>query len=155
MGIPLNIDWQQILLHLFNFVILVGGLYFLLYEPVKRFMHERVEYYAKQEEHANQELEQAQAANAAYQKKIEQVDAEILEQKSQAMKEAIAQAEKMVLEAKEEKERILAEAKAAGEKEKRKVIDQSREEIVNLAMEATEKLLKERQGAAKATDREA
>ena len=25
MNIPLNIDWQQILLHFFNFSILVGG----------------------------------------------------------------------------------------------------------------------------------
>lgn len=31
MNIPLNIDWQQILLHLFNFAILAGGLYLLLY----------------------------------------------------------------------------------------------------------------------------
>ena len=29
MNIPLNIDWQQILLHLLNFVILAGGLYLL------------------------------------------------------------------------------------------------------------------------------
>lgn len=38
MNIPLNIDWQQILLHFFNFSILVGGLYLLLFKPVKRFM---------------------------------------------------------------------------------------------------------------------
>ena len=31
MNIPLNIDWQQILLHLLNFAILAGGLYLLLY----------------------------------------------------------------------------------------------------------------------------
>ena len=30
MGVPLNIDWQQILLHAFNLVILAGGLYLLL-----------------------------------------------------------------------------------------------------------------------------
>ena len=35
MNIPLNIDWQQILLHFFNFSILVGGLYLLLFKPVK------------------------------------------------------------------------------------------------------------------------
>ena len=38
MGIPLNVDWQQILLHLFNFIILFGGLWLLLYKPVKNFM---------------------------------------------------------------------------------------------------------------------
>ncbi len=40
MGIPLNIDWQQILLHIFNLLILVGGLYLLLYKPVKDFYGE-------------------------------------------------------------------------------------------------------------------
>ena len=35
-NIPLNVDWQQILLHWMNFVILTGGLYFLLYKPVKQ-----------------------------------------------------------------------------------------------------------------------
>ena len=46
MGVPLNIDWQQILLHLFNFLILFGGLYLLLYRPVKAFMDKRTAYYA-------------------------------------------------------------------------------------------------------------
>ena len=41
MNIPLNIDWQQILLHLLNFVILAGGLYLLLYKPVKTVMEKR------------------------------------------------------------------------------------------------------------------
>ena len=38
---PLNIDWQQILLHLLNFLILATGLTLLLYKPVKRFMKKR------------------------------------------------------------------------------------------------------------------
>ena len=45
MGLPLNIDWQQILLHLFNFLILAGGLYLLLYKPVKQFMDKREQTY--------------------------------------------------------------------------------------------------------------
>ena len=47
MSIPLNIDWQQILLHLFNFAILAGGLYLLLYKPVKQFMEQREADYRK------------------------------------------------------------------------------------------------------------
>lgn len=49
MNIPLNIDWQQILLHLLNFVILAGGLYLLLYKPVKTFMEKRQQYYQEQD----------------------------------------------------------------------------------------------------------
>ena len=49
MNIPLNIDWQQILLYLFNFSILVGGLYLLLFKPVKNFMDKRAKHYQDME----------------------------------------------------------------------------------------------------------
>ena len=49
MNIPLNIDWQQILLHFFNFSILVGGLYLLLFKPVKNFMDKRAKHYQDME----------------------------------------------------------------------------------------------------------
>lgn len=45
MNIPLNIDWQQILLHMLNFTILALGLFLVLYNPVKKFMQKRKEYY--------------------------------------------------------------------------------------------------------------
>ena len=40
---PLNIDWQQILLHALNLSLLVGGLYALLFKPVKRYLDARSE----------------------------------------------------------------------------------------------------------------
>ena len=61
MNIPLNIDWQQIILHLLNFAILAGGLYFLLYRPVRKFMDQREEHYRQMETEAQQRLDQAKA----------------------------------------------------------------------------------------------
>ena len=55
-GVPLNIDWQQILLHLFNFTILFGALYILLYKPVKNFMDGREAHYADMDSKATQAL---------------------------------------------------------------------------------------------------
>ena len=46
-AVPLNIDWQQILLHLLNFVILFAGLYLLLYKPIKAFIQKRKAHYEK------------------------------------------------------------------------------------------------------------
>ena len=46
MNIPLNIDIQQILLHLINFAILFIILYLVLYRPVKKFLAKREQYYA-------------------------------------------------------------------------------------------------------------
>ena len=56
MEIPLNVDWQQILLHLFNFIILFGGLWLLLYKPVKNFMAKREAYYKDMDKAAAEKL---------------------------------------------------------------------------------------------------
>ena len=60
MNIPLNIDWQQILLHLLNFAILAGGLYLLLFKPVKAFMEKRESYYQNMDSEAKQKLQDAE-----------------------------------------------------------------------------------------------
>ena len=68
-GVPLNIDWQQILLHLFNFTILFGALYILLYKPVKNFMDGREAHYADMDSKANQALADAESSKASYEEK--------------------------------------------------------------------------------------
>lgn len=88
MNIPLNIDWQQILLHLMNFVILAGGLYFLLYKPVKAFMDKRAAYYQEQADQA------AQTTQAMAERSREK----IVRQAGQDVKDLAAEAtEKLVL----------------------------------------------------------
>ena len=59
MSVPLNINLQQILLHLLNFVILFAVLYFFLYDPVKKFMDNRIQYYQDIDEQAKQNLQEA------------------------------------------------------------------------------------------------
>ena len=75
MGVPLNIDWQQILLHLLNFVILAGGLYLLLYQPVKAFMEKRQSFYREQDAQAAKLLADAKQAAAEAQRKMKDADA--------------------------------------------------------------------------------
>ena len=57
---PLNIDPQQILLHWMNLAILIGGLYFLLYKPVKQFMEKREAHYKDLDAQAAEKLAQAE-----------------------------------------------------------------------------------------------
>ena len=78
MNIPLNIDWQQILLHLLNFVILAGGLYLLLYKPVKTFMEKRQQYYQEQDAKAAKTL--ADAEKTATEKLVLQSDGDAFDQ---------------------------------------------------------------------------
>ena len=141
MNIPLNVDWQQILLHLFNFAILAGGLYFLLYKPVKNFMDQRIAYYAGMEKEAADKIEQAKAQEQEYQKRLESADLEINRKKEQAAKDAEKIAATILDDANKQKEHILAEAQKAAAHEKEKMIQDAKEEIVGLAMAATVKML--------------
>lgn len=79
MNIPLNIDWQQILLHLLNFSVLTLGLYLLLYKPVRDFMEERVEHYRKQGNEAQEKLNQAEDLKISYRKRLDSIETEIEE----------------------------------------------------------------------------
>lgn len=87
MSIPLNIDYQQILLHLFNFSILAGGLYLLLYRPVKQFMERREAYYEDIHRQAQEDRDQAEQLKAAYQEKLAQADADIAQHRAEAERE--------------------------------------------------------------------
>lgn len=150
MGVPLNIDWQQILLHLFNFVILAGGLYFLLYKPVKSFMDKRTAYFASLEADAKAKEENARKLEAEYREKLSDADAEILKQRAAAQAAAEKEAGAILAEAKKQKEKILADARDAGKREKDKMIEDARGEIASLAVEATAKLLRDSEAGGEA-----
>lgn len=141
MNIPLNIDWQQILLHLFNFAILAGGLYFLLYKPVKNFMERRIAYYQGLEQEAADKLEQAKAQEEEYRKRLENADLEANRKKEQAARDAEKTAKMILDDANKQKEQILEQAKQAADHEKEKILQDAKEEIVGLAMAATVKML--------------
>ena len=85
MQLPLNIDWQQILLHALNLVILVGGLYALLFKPVKKFMDQRTENYQKMKADAEDAKTQAEAFKAELNERMEHADEETQADRQEAM----------------------------------------------------------------------
>lgn len=141
MNIPLNIDWQQILLHLLNFVILAGGLYFLLYKPVKAFMDKRAAYYQEQADQASQTTQAAQQLKADYEARLSAADDEIREEKKQAQKDAAAAAQQQLDAARAEAEKIVSDAQAMAERSREKIVRQAGQDVKDLAAEATEKLV--------------
>jgi len=99
---PLNINWQQILLHLFNFAVLFGILYFLLYKPVKQFMDERIKYYENLDKEANENLAQAEKTKAEYDALLANADIEIENEKKIIQSEIDKQNEVKIKKAEEE-----------------------------------------------------
>lgn len=143
MGLPLNIDWQQILLHLFNFVLLAGGLYFLLYKPVKSFMDKRTEYYRGLDDEAKTKLEKAESVHAEYEALLDNAEKEIAAKRAESLKASEAEGAATVAKAKVQAEAIVASAKLTAEKEREEILENAKAEIVDMAAKATEKLLSE------------
>ena len=143
LNVPLNIDWHQILLHLFNFTILAGGLYLLLYKPVKDFMDKRTAYYQALEDAANEKLSHASALEADYQSRMDSAEDEITRMKAKAVKESEAAAAAMLKSAKEQSEKLVLAARDSAELEHKRMISEAREEIAQIAVAATKKLLEE------------
>lgn len=104
---PLNIDWQQILLHLLNFVILFAGLWFLLYKPVRSFMQKRREHYEKMDADAAKKCADAEEQRAAYEQKLNAADGEIAEKRRLAEQETAEYAERKRREADEAAKAVL------------------------------------------------
>ena len=138
---PLNIDWQQILLHMLNFVILAGGLYFILYKPVKSFMAKREQHYKEMNDAAESNRAEAAALRKATQEKYDAAVDEIVHMRTKASDEIEAEKQRLLGEARAEARRILETAGKTAEIRSKKALADSNDEIRAIAMEAVQKLL--------------
>jgi len=135
-NIPLNVDWQQILLHWMNLVILTGGLYFLLYKPVTAFMEKREAHYRELEEQAAGKLREAEELKSTYQAKLDGADEEI----RQARAKAQAAVQQSMEEQKAQAEQIIAKAQAEAEHNRERIMLESQRELRELTAAAVKKL---------------
>ena len=138
---PLNINLQQILLHLFNFILLFGILYFLLYKPVKDFMDKRQKEYEKLDQETKSRLEEANAKEAEYTRRLEGAEAEIRAMKSEAHREAEEEAARRVKDAETEAAQVLAKARAEASAEKERIVKSADKEITGLVTAAARKMI--------------
>ena len=138
---PLNINFQQIFLHLFNFVILGGGLYLLLYKPVVDFMNKREQYFSNLEKETQQALEQAKEKEAQYNEKLNQFNDEMAIKKVEAIKECEKLVDARIQSAKEEASHILEDAHIKAKMHHDKMVEQAKEEITDLALDTAKKMM--------------
>lgn len=141
MNVPLNIDWQQILLHALNLVILIAGLYLLLFKPVKRFMDERTQKYQSMADDAAEKTRQAQALYADYQNRLKGADVEIQQKHAEGMQKAEADAREVLEDARSQAKRILVQAKENAGHERDRILESARNEIAQMSINAAHKLL--------------
>lgn len=138
---PLNIDFLQILLHMLNFVILMGGLSFLLFKPVNRFLEQRREQFAELEKKNTESAKENERLRAEYEKKLRDADTEIFERKKIAEKEWADISARYIKEAKEKADAIILAAEQEAEDRKEHILESAQTEIGELVVSATQKLL--------------
>ena len=141
---PLNIDLQQILLHWMNLVILVGGLYFILFKPDKAFMEKREAYFREKDEQAEAKLADAQRIQAEYQAKLDAADEEIRQARIKAQQASQQAVEEQLAQARAQAQQLLVHARTEAEHDREQILRSSQRELRKLATEATKKLAMEK-----------
>ena len=139
-GFPLNIDPQQILLHWLNLVILVGGLYFILYKPVKKFIAKREEHYKELEQQAEDKIAQAEQFKVQYSEKLAAADEEIRQTRAKAQQAAQQSAQEQLEQARAQAEQIVAQARAQADRIREQAVHDSQDEIRRMAETAAARL---------------
>ena len=142
---PLNIDWQQILLHWMNLAILTGGLYFLLYKPVKNFMAKREAHYKELDEQAAEKLAQAERVQAEYQAKLDSMEEELRAERLQSQQAVQKSVEEQLAQAQAQAAEIIRDAQAQAEHSRDRIKKEAQRELKALVTEAAKKIAFQRE----------
>ena len=138
---PLNIDPQQILLHLFNMVLLFGILYILLYKPVHDFMDKREEEYRQRDKSTKDALADAERLKTEYETKLSEAERENAVTRADISAKAEADREKIISDAHEHAAKIVEDAREKATKEHDRLIARAQTEIAEYVSRAAEKIV--------------
>jgi len=134
---PLNIDFQQVLLHMLNSLVLFSVLYFVLYKPVKDFMAKREQHYREMDDAAKAKVADSEKLYADYRAKYDALSGDIAADRSRMMEEAEADRARTIDQAKKDAEQILDKARQQADMEKNRILaavsDDARDIIADAA----------------------
>lgn len=124
-----------------SMLVLFTLLSYLLFDPVRDMLEKRKQRVADDQETARREKTDAIAFKEEYDQKLKQVDKEAEAILSEARKKAKQNEAKIVAEAKEEAARIIARANAEIELEKKRALDDMKQEMITIASMMAKKVV--------------
>jgi F-type H+-transporting ATPase subunit b len=127
--------------HLFNFILLALLLTFILYKPVRAFLHERAERIARELDEAEATKQAAYALKDQYEQLLKGIEVERAAILDDARKLASERRNRDVAETKKEIDALKARADIEIEAEKNRVKDMVEQAIVDISSEMAGKLL--------------
>ncbi len=139
-----GIDWRLLIINAVNFTLLLGALWYFLYEPLTRTLEERRKKIAQgveDAEAAKKEYEEIEAARAGMLANAGKEADEVL---AHARKSATAKEREIVASGETTAERIVREAEQQAEEMKKQALLESRDEMARLIVLGVEKTLTEK-----------
>lgn len=137
----LGLEWQSIVLHLFNLIILTVGLYFLLFKPVKRMVKER-QAKVKKIENENAELnEEVKKMKASTEVVLSEAKKEAAVIHENAVKVANQKADDIVSSARREAKSLMDRTEQEMEEEHRKLQSDIEKQIADVSLAVAEKVI--------------
>lgn len=139
---PLNIDWHQILIHLFNYFLLMAILTFFLYQPIVSFMEKRRKHYEEIDRDAMGKREEAEKLLEENKRIYEDSDRELKEYRDKQIEETSRLVQEKLDVARDEASKIIIDAKSKASMEHEKIVESANKDIKQMAIELTKKLVK-------------
>ena len=124
-----------------SMLLLFTLLSYLLFNPVRDMLAKRQQRIVDDQEAAKRDKEEALVYKEEYDRKLKEVDKEAQEILSAARKKAMQNEAKIVAEAKEEAARIIARANAEIELEKKRALDDMKQEMITIASMMAQKVV--------------
>lgn len=124
-----------------SMLVLFAALSFFLFNPVRDLLEKRRKRIAEDQEVARREKEDAISYKAEYDKKLKEVGKEAEQILSETRKKAKQNEVKIVAEAKEEAARIISRANAEVDLEKKRALDDMKQEMITIASMMAEKVV--------------
>lgn len=124
-----------------SMLLLITVLSFLLFNPVRDLLEKRKQRILDAQEEARQDREEATAYKMEYDRRLKEVEKEAQEILTAARKKALQNEAQIVAEAKEEAARILSRAYAEIELEKKRALDDVKQEVITIASMMAEKVV--------------
>lgn len=124
-----------------SMLLLFAALSYLLFNPVRDMLEKRKQRIVDDREAAKREKEEATSYKQEYEKKLQEVDKEVQLILSEARKKAMKNENAIIAEAKEEAARIMARANAEIELEKKRALDDMKQEMIAIASMMAQKVV--------------
>lgn len=124
-----------------SMLLLVTALSYFLFNPVRDLLEKRKQRVQDEQETARRERKEAEAYKEEYDKKLREVEKEAQEILSAARKKAMKNESKIIAEAKEEANRIIARANVEIELEKKRALDDMKQEVITIASMMAQKVV--------------